>query len=203
MGWIPTWGGLWIAFPSVSDPCFVLAFPWDRNNSGLKILRWVNGHIPQLGAISLYWMWSLQVIFPLCWAFWLMTSPLGPESLPHPLIKGNFKWFLLFQTPLCCTFPFIPGSGLLSCLPSHLILSSFFPFPFTLISPYIWLSWLFFSPSKWEWGKHTWSFFPLSLICSETCIKGILNFFVNIHLLVSTYHACILGLGYLAQFGIF
>jgi hypothetical protein len=41
MGLIPRWGCLWMAFPSVSVPFFVSAFPLDRNNSGLKILRWV------------------------------------------------------------------------------------------------------------------------------------------------------------------
>jgi hypothetical protein len=34
MGWIPEWGGLCMAFCSVSA-----AFPVDRNNSGFKILR--------------------------------------------------------------------------------------------------------------------------------------------------------------------
>jgi hypothetical protein len=40
-GWIPRWGSLWMTFPSVSVLLFVPAFPLDRNNSGLKFLRWV------------------------------------------------------------------------------------------------------------------------------------------------------------------
>ena len=36
MGWIPRWGSFWMAFPSVSAPQFVPAFPLDRTNSGLK-----------------------------------------------------------------------------------------------------------------------------------------------------------------------
>jgi hypothetical protein len=36
VGWIPTWGSLWMAFPSVSAPQFVSAFPLDRSNSRLK-----------------------------------------------------------------------------------------------------------------------------------------------------------------------
>jgi hypothetical protein len=48
MGCIPRWDSLWMAFPSVSAPFFVPAFPLDRSNSGLIIfLRWVGGPIPQ------------------------------------------------------------------------------------------------------------------------------------------------------------
>jgi hypothetical protein len=37
-----------MAFPSVSAHFFfVSAFPLDKNNYGLKILRWVGGSIPQ------------------------------------------------------------------------------------------------------------------------------------------------------------
>ena len=48
-----------MAFPLVSIffilvPVFVPAFPLDRNNSGLKFLRWVGGPIPQLGALPSY-----------------------------------------------------------------------------------------------------------------------------------------------------
>jgi hypothetical protein len=41
MGWIPRLGGLWMVFPSVSDPLFVLVFLLDRTNSGLKFLNTV------------------------------------------------------------------------------------------------------------------------------------------------------------------
>lgn len=54
IGWTPSWGNLWMSFPSVSAPFFVPALPWDRNNSGSKNFRWVGGPIPQLGAISSY-----------------------------------------------------------------------------------------------------------------------------------------------------
>jgi hypothetical protein len=51
MGRIPRWGSLWMAFPPLSDPLFVHEFPLDRNNSGLKILRWVGDPIPQPGSM--------------------------------------------------------------------------------------------------------------------------------------------------------
>ena len=54
MGWIPRWGGLWMAFPSVSVHFFVPVFPLDMNISELKILRCVGGSIPQRGAIPIY-----------------------------------------------------------------------------------------------------------------------------------------------------
>jgi hypothetical protein len=72
VGSILMWGGLWMAFPSVSVPFFVSAFPLDRNDSGLKFLRWVGSPIPQLGAMPVYWRWSLQILSPLCWVFWLI-----------------------------------------------------------------------------------------------------------------------------------
>jgi hypothetical protein len=70
-----------MAFPSVSAPLFVPAFPFDRKNSGLIFLRWVGGPIPQQGAMPIHWIWSLQVLFPLCWVFWLKSSLLGPGNL--------------------------------------------------------------------------------------------------------------------------
>jgi hypothetical protein len=60
-----------MAFPSVSDPFL------DRNNSGLKFLRWVCGPIPQLEAMFIYWRQSLQVLSPPCWAFQVISSTLG------------------------------------------------------------------------------------------------------------------------------
>jgi hypothetical protein len=49
IGWIPRWGSLWMAFPSVSAPFSVPAFPLDRNNSVLIFLSWVGSLIPQPG----------------------------------------------------------------------------------------------------------------------------------------------------------
>lgn len=67
--WIPRQGILWMAFPSGFALLFVSVFPLEWSNSGLKFLRWVGGPMPQLGAIANIWIWSLQVLFPLCWVF--------------------------------------------------------------------------------------------------------------------------------------
>ena len=53
------------ALPSVSAPYFGPIFPLDKNISGLKTLRWVCCPILPLGAVPIYWRWSLQVLSPL------------------------------------------------------------------------------------------------------------------------------------------
>jgi hypothetical protein len=77
----PRWGSLWMAFVSFSAPLFVPAFPFDRRNSGLLFSRYVGGPIPQPGAMPIHWIWSLQVLSPLCCVFWLMSSLLGSGNL--------------------------------------------------------------------------------------------------------------------------
>jgi hypothetical protein len=61
MGWIPRWGSLWMAFPSVSAWLFVPVFPLD--NSGLKFLRMVGGLHPKtgVGARKCYPKWGNPV----------------------------------------------------------------------------------------------------------------------------------------------
>jgi hypothetical protein len=63
-------------------------FPLDRNNSGLKFLRWIGGPIPPLGAMSIYWRWSLQALSSLCWVFRLMSAPMDPGNLLLPWHLG-------------------------------------------------------------------------------------------------------------------
>jgi hypothetical protein len=130
MGCIPKWEGLWMAFPSVSALLFVPAFPSDRSNSGLSILRWVGGLIPQLGAVPNLWIWSLLVLFPFCWVFQLLSSPLGTGNLllswhlelstGYPQFPIPHCWIPLFNFLTLCTSP---------CLLPHLILPTFSPPP--------------------------------------------------------------------------
>ena len=112
---------------------FVPPFPLDRNNSGLKFSRCVDGSIPQLGAMSIYWRWSLQVLYPCNWPFWLMSSPFGPGSLLNPWCLGLFSSALtphtLFLVPTVTYFySFSWPSVFLSCLFSYLIL---LPYPYS------------------------------------------------------------------------
>ena len=101
MGRVPEWDSLWMAFLSISAPLFLPVFPLDRNNSGLKILRWVGSHAYLLEG-------SFQVLSPYCWAFQLRSSSFGPEILSNPwhleLSSGSFT---LPPTPHCYVFLFI------------------------------------------------------------------------------------------------
>ena len=54
----------------------------NRNNSGLKILGWVDGLIPQLGPV--FMRLSPMVLSPRCQVFCLMSSPVAPGSLLNP-----------------------------------------------------------------------------------------------------------------------
>lgn len=51
-----------MAYSMVSATLFFYKFPLDKNNSGLKFLRWVGGPIPQLRMEPIHWIWSLQVL---------------------------------------------------------------------------------------------------------------------------------------------
>ena len=80
---------------SVSATFLVIEFPADRNNSGLKFLRWVSGPFPQLGAMPVYLGCSTQVLSLLCWVFWLVSLPLGPMSL-------SYNWHLGLSSAWSC-----------------------------------------------------------------------------------------------------
>jgi hypothetical protein len=131
---------------------FALAFPLDRDNSGLKIFRWVGGPIPTLGDISIYWRWSLQVLSPCCWVFWLldiMSSPTGTGSLLNSWHLGLSSGSPSSLFPTATYFySFSWHSGLLSCLFLYLIL---LPPPFSLSNTDLSLplpTIIIFSPSK-------------------------------------------------------
>ena len=117
----PKMVGLWVALPSVSAPFLVPAFPLDKNNCGSNFLRWVDGPIPQLRAISIYWSKSPRVPSSHCWTFWLMLSLLGAGSLSYP-------WCLTLSS--ACSF--VPCPTLL-----HISIHSPGPTGFSPVSPHI------------------------------------------------------------------
>jgi hypothetical protein len=108
-GWIPRWIRLWMSFLSVSAPFIVPVFPMDRNNSGLKILICVGSPIPQLVPVPIYWRWFLQVLFPLCWVFQLISisTLLDPGNLSLPRHLELSSGYPQFPTPHCYIFLFI------------------------------------------------------------------------------------------------
>jgi hypothetical protein len=70
MGWVLSRRGVCMAFLTVSPPFFCPAFPLQMKHSGLTILIWVGGPIPQLEGMSIHWRWSLQVLSPCLWHSW-------------------------------------------------------------------------------------------------------------------------------------
>ena len=61
MGWIPWWGGLWMAFPLVSVPFFCPCLSFEQEHFWVKIFelhRWLHpsteGHAYLLEVVSLY-----------------------------------------------------------------------------------------------------------------------------------------------------
>ena len=62
------------------------------------------------------WIWSLQVLSPLCWVFQLMSSLLGPGNLLLPWHLGLSSGYSQFPIPHCYIFLF-----------NFLTLCTFFP----------------------------------------------------------------------------
>ena len=123
-------------------------------------------------AMSMYWRWSLQVLSPLCWVFQLMSSPLGPRSLMHPLFLGlssdtspphsppPLPHILFILLALWTSFLSLPilDPVLPFCCP--------FPLPPRSLSPSA--SCDYFVPSsRWNWSIHTLAFLldKLHMVC--------------------------------------
>jgi hypothetical protein len=74
---------------------FVPVFSLDRNNPELKILRWVDGTIPHLGAVPIYWYGLYRFYLSFFCVFQPMSSLVGPGSLLLPWHLGLSR---------CCPF---------------------------------------------------------------------------------------------------
>ena len=72
----------------------------------VKFLKRVGGPIPQLAVIPNLWIWSLQVLSPLCWAFQLISSLWGPGNLLLSWHLGLPGGYPQFPIPHCYTIPF-------------------------------------------------------------------------------------------------
>ena len=127
MGWIPRWGSLWMCFPSVTFSFFVPLFLLYKSNSGLNFWRWVGGPISQLGVMSNLWIWSRQVLHPLCGVFHLIASLWGPGRLLLSCHLGLSGCYPQFSIPHCYTLLF----NFLTLL--HLL--SYLILPFFSLSP--------------------------------------------------------------------
>ena len=149
-----------------------------------------------------YWRWFLQVQSTLGWVYQLMTSPLGPGSLLLPwhlelsrgsshLLPTHCYIFLLIHLATWKPFLLLPKPEPFSL----------FNLPFsspTYDSPSLWLQELFCSPLLSGIKASTlWTSLLLKFIWSMSCSMGILSFWNNINLSVSTYHVCPFGFGLL------
>ena len=88
---------------------------------------------PNLGALANLWIWSLQVLPPICWAFQLISSLLGSGSL---LLSGHLALsvgYPLFLITHCYThlFKFLT-LNISSSSPSMPDLAPNFPLPASL-----------------------------------------------------------------------
>lgn len=122
-------------FPQSLLHFFVPDFPLDRNISELKTLRWLCGPIHRQGSMPIYWRWSLQVLSPPYSSFLLMSSPLGPGSLPHPWCLGLSSGSPYPHPTLLHISIYSPGPRSFSFVfHPYLILPHLFPFPYPLPS---------------------------------------------------------------------
>jgi hypothetical protein len=121
MGWIPRWGGLWMAFLSVSAPFFVSAFLLNRNNSGLKILR-CGGVAPSVswrpclstrGGLFRFYLPAVEY-FHQCYTHWVLGTFWFPgvwEFLvvpPPPFLTLHCYIFLLILLTLWTSLLTLP-----------------------------------------------------------------------------------------------
>jgi hypothetical protein len=63
---VSRWGSLGWPWPFLESLLHFFSCPLDRNNSGLKILRWVSGPFPHWGTFFMYWICTGGGIFRIC-----------------------------------------------------------------------------------------------------------------------------------------
>ena len=105
--------------------------------SGSKVKVWISllqgwGRL-QPGASCNLWIWSLQVLSPLCWVFQLMSSLLGPGSLLLSWHLGLSGGYPQFPIPHCYT-PLFNFLTLCTSPPSPPIPDSS-PFTISIVQP--------------------------------------------------------------------
>jgi hypothetical protein len=180
-------GGL--SFSLCSTLCPHISFRqellWVKN---LEVNGWPP---PPTGGLSNLWIWSLQVLFPLCWAFQLISSLYGsgsfllschlrlaggyPQFFLHHCYKPLFKFLILWISPPLSSYTW-------SCPP--------FPHPSSIPPKSLPQSTYheYFALLLRNEESTFWSFFFLSFIWSVNCILSISRFWANIQCSVTTYH---------------
>jgi hypothetical protein len=161
---------------------------------GSKFWRWFGDPIPSLVALSIYWRWSLQVASSHCCSFCVSSPMLSPGSFSHLMSLGLSRGSPQMPPPDAANFhSFSWPSGLRSCFLTYvlLLLYPFFSYPSTSLPlPQVIVLFPFLSEIE---ASSFASFFLLNFLCYIGCIMGFLYIFSNVHLSVSTYHACPFG----------
>jgi hypothetical protein len=160
---------------------------------GQKSWQWISNSAPPLGALSIYWRLTLQVPSLQCWAIWLRSPPMNPESVISPGFLVLSRGSPHLPPPEAAYFHSFSWSyGLLLC--PHLILfplSSLFsltsPGPSLPLPPVIISFPLLNGIEASSLGP--FCLLKTDLLWSVGCILGILYFLANIHISGSTYHA--------------
>ena len=153
----------------------------------------MGGPVPRPGAVTIYWRWSQQVLVPhsrrisakiILIRFWKAHIFLvfGTLQWLYPVSHPPATFFFQFSNPLYLFNIFFSSWY---CYPYFLPLLCFSPVPLSLHLPGP-----SSSPLMQDWSVHILVFLPLKFIWSVCCIMGIVSFWANIHVLVSTYHVC-------------
>ena len=139
--------------------------------------------VPPVEAMPIYWRWTLHVPFPQWWAFLLGAPPISPESVSPPMSLAHSR-----RTPPTSHCPRV----LISI--HSLVPQGFSPVSFSLPSPLpprsllllpsIIISFTLLAGSEASLLGH---FCFLHLLLSVGYILGILYFWANIQLSMSTY----------------
>jgi hypothetical protein len=197
------WCSLWDGshFGLIIEPPFKSLLHFCPCSSFRQNQFWVRnfdcGLVTLLDALSNYWRWTLWVPSPNCWTFfspkatfiesweslnsWALVLSRGSPYIPSPEAAYFYSFFWSYSAFLL----FLPPPDPVPLSPPH---PTLVPLSLCLLS-------LFSSPYKWDWSTITWVFLLVILLTVCGLCLGILYFLVNMHLSVSTYHACPFGSG--------
>ena len=111
-----------LSFSLYSTLCFFISFR--QEPFWIKFLRFIGDPIPQLEAVTVHWIWSLQVLSPLCWTFRLTSSLLGSGNILSPWhlkLSSDYSQFLI-PPRLHTSFQFSDPLSFSSCTATNTVL---------------------------------------------------------------------------------
>lgn len=91
---------------SVFLPLLLSVFSLDSNNSDLEFFKLMDGPIPPMEPVTIYWIQSQQGLSFLCWVFQVMSSLLDPWNSLLLWHMGLSTGYPQFPIPYCYTSSF-------------------------------------------------------------------------------------------------